>query len=141
MQNDQVLLLFVLNIMIAFLFLFLRHTLRLIVKFRVKLRNPPLSGSDFCLCVSLHLHAQVFAASTRRAAFLQCLRWGFWCPFLKPSIWKDKEIQLVLHGGATPNPYGVMVYSTETSNTQSPKPVSVSSTLQAMQCLFLFFED
>uniref|UniRef100_A0A3Q2ZLY6 Nephrocystin 4 n=1 Tax=Kryptolebias marmoratus TaxID=37003 RepID=A0A3Q2ZLY6_KRYMA len=72
----------------------------------------------------------LFAASTYRAAFLQCLRWGIWCPFQKPTVWKDKEIQLVLHGGAKPNPYGVMVYSTETSKTQNLEPISVSSTMQ-----------
>lgn len=37
--------------MVAFYCLFLRHTLRLIVKFRLKLRTPPVSGSDFCLCL------------------------------------------------------------------------------------------
>ncbi|XP_013875853.1 nephrocystin-4 isoform X2 [Austrofundulus limnaeus] len=72
----------------------------------------------------------LFDASTHRAAFLQCLRWGIWCPFQKPAVWKDKEIQLVLLGGAKPNPYGAMVYSTETSRSQSLKPTPVSSTVQ-----------
>nr|XP_015822952.2 nephrocystin-4 isoform X2 [Nothobranchius furzeri] len=75
------------------------------------------------------------ATSTSRAAFLQCLRWGVWCPFQEPAVWKDIEIQLVLHGGATPNPYGVMVYSTETPKTQSPEPVSGPSTAQRFSSL------
>uniref|UniRef100_A0A1A8R147 Nephronophthisis 4 n=1 Tax=Nothobranchius rachovii TaxID=451742 RepID=A0A1A8R147_9TELE len=75
------------------------------------------------------------ATSTSRAAFLQCLRWGVWCPFQEPAVWKDKEIQLVLHGGAKPNPYGVMVYSTETPKTQSPEPVSGPSTAQRFSSL------
>uniref|UniRef100_A0A8C9X5S1 Nephrocystin 4 n=1 Tax=Sander lucioperca TaxID=283035 RepID=A0A8C9X5S1_SANLU len=58
------------------------------------------------------------ATSTSRAAFLQCLRWGIWCPFQEPADWKGKEIQLVLQGGAKPNPHGVMVYSTEMSTVQ-----------------------
>uniref|UniRef100_A0A7N8XZ77 Nephronophthisis 4 n=1 Tax=Mastacembelus armatus TaxID=205130 RepID=A0A7N8XZ77_9TELE len=74
------------------------------------------------------------ATSTSRAAFLQCLRWGIWCPFQDPSDWKGGEIQLVLHGGAKPNPYGVMVYSTEMSaNTQSPMPLSAPGTTQVTQ--------
>ncbi|XP_026189192.1 nephrocystin-4 isoform X1 [Mastacembelus armatus] len=74
------------------------------------------------------------ATSTSRAAFLQCLRWGIWCPFQDPSDWKGGEIQLVLHGGAKPNPYGVMVYSTEMSaNTQSPMPLSAPGTTQVSE--------
>ncbi|XP_037629345.1 nephrocystin-4 [Sebastes umbrosus] len=70
--------------------------------------------------------------STSRAAFLQCLRWGIWCPFQEPADWKGEEIQLVLQGGAKPNPYGVMVYSTEMSaKTPSPAPLSASGTAQA----------
>ncbi|XP_061592666.1 nephrocystin-4 isoform X1 [Cololabis saira] len=64
------------------------------------------------------------AASSARAAFLQCLRWGIWCPFQEPSDWKGEEIQLVLQGGAKPNPHGVMVYSTGVSaKPQSSAPV------------------
>ncbi|KAF3696625.1 Nephrocystin-4 [Channa argus] len=71
------------------------------------------------------------ATSTSRAAFLQCLRWGIWCPFQQPADWKREEIQLVLQGGAKPNPYGVMGYSTEMSaKTQSPEPLSAPGTAQ-----------
>ncbi|XP_041859708.1 nephrocystin-4 isoform X2 [Melanotaenia boesemani] len=71
------------------------------------------------------------ATSTSRAAFLQCLRWGIWCPFQEPADWKSKEIQLVLQGGAKPNPHGVMVYSTEVSaKTQSPAPISAPGIAQ-----------
>uniref|UniRef100_A0A667WGD4 Nephrocystin 4 n=1 Tax=Myripristis murdjan TaxID=586833 RepID=A0A667WGD4_9TELE len=62
--------------------------------------------------------------STSRAAFMQCLRWGIWCPFQGSADWRGEEIQLALHGGAMPNPHGVMVYSTEMSTkAQSPCPV------------------
>ncbi|KAM4562311.1 nephrocystin-4 [Odontesthes bonariensis] len=64
------------------------------------------------------------ATSTSRAAFLQCLRWGIWCPFQEPAVWKGEEIQLVLQGGAKPNPHGVMVYSTEVS-AKTPSPALV----------------
>ncbi|KAM8864014.1 nephrocystin-4 isoform 2-T2 [Spinachia spinachia] len=72
------------------------------------------------------------ATSTSRAAFLQCLRWGVWCPFQESADWQGEEIQLVLQGGARPNPHGVMVYRTETSaKTQSPAPVSSPGSAQA----------
>eukprot|EP00064_Thunnus_orientalis_P011112 superscaffoldBa00001572_g11142 len=71
------------------------------------------------------------ATSTPRAAFLQCLRWGIWCPFQDSADWKGEEIQLVLQGGAKPNPHGVMVYSTETSaKTLSPVPLSAPGAAQ-----------
>ncbi|XP_054904639.1 nephrocystin-4 isoform X2 [Poeciliopsis prolifica] len=72
------------------------------------------------------------ATSTSRAAFLQCLRWGFWCPFQELAHWKGKEVQLVLQGGAKPNPLGVMVYSTEASvQTHSPAAVSAQEHSEA----------
>lgn len=46
---------------------------------------------------------------------MQSLRWGIWCPFQEANDWNGEEIQLRLHGGAKPNPYGVMVYSSQTS--------------------------
>ncbi|XP_047228161.1 nephrocystin-4-like isoform X4 [Girardinichthys multiradiatus] len=74
------------------------------------------------------------ATSTSRAAFLQCLRWGIWCPFQELADRKGKEVQLVLQGGAKPNPFGVMVYSTGTSvQTQSPAAGSASSTAQDLE--------
>ncbi|XP_076022240.1 nephrocystin-4 [Genypterus blacodes] len=61
------------------------------------------------------------ATLTSRAAFMQSLRWGVWCPFQESADWKGEEIQLALRGGAEPNPHGLMVYSTETSGkTKSP---------------------
>ncbi|KAL3974169.1 nicotinic acetylcholine receptor alpha-1 [Sarotherodon galilaeus] len=71
------------------------------------------------------------ATSTSRAAFLHSLRWGIWCPFQEPAEWKGEEIQLVLQGGAKPNPHGAMVYSTEVSaKAQSPAPISAPGTAQ-----------
>ncbi|XP_040008385.1 nephrocystin-4 isoform X2 [Xiphias gladius] len=69
--------------------------------------------------------------SSSRAAFLQCIRWGIWCPFQEPPDWKGEEIQLVLQAGAKPNPDGVMVYGTEMSaKTQSSVPLSAAGTAQ-----------
>ena len=77
---------------------------------------------------------QLSATSTSRAAFLQSLRWGIWCPFQEPADWKGEEIQLVLRGGAKPNPHGVMVYSTEMpAKTASPAPLSAPGTAQVTQ--------
>ncbi|KAI3357106.1 hypothetical protein L3Q82_015577 [Scortum barcoo] len=74
------------------------------------------------------------ATSTSRAAFLQCLRWGIWCPFQEPAHWKQEEIQLVLQGGAKPNPHGVMVYSPEMpAKSQSPAPPSAPGTAQVSE--------
>ncbi|XP_070696158.1 nephrocystin-4 [Pempheris klunzingeri] len=74
------------------------------------------------------------ATSTSRAAFLQCLRWGIWCPFKEPADGKGEEIQLVLQGGAKPSPHGVMVYSTEMSaKTQSPALLSAPGTAQLLE--------
>ncbi|KAK5863241.1 hypothetical protein PBY51_000287 [Eleginops maclovinus] len=71
------------------------------------------------------------ATSTSRAAFLQCVRWGIWFPFQGPVDWKGEEIQIVLQGGAKPNPHGVMVYSTEMSaKTQSPVTLSPRGSAQ-----------
>lgn len=77
---------------------------------------------------------QLSTISTSRAAFLQCLRWGIWCPFKEPADWKGGEIRLALQGGAKPNPYGVMVYSTEMpAKSQSPVPLSAPGTAQVTQ--------
>ncbi|TNN45833.1 hypothetical protein EYF80_043958 [Liparis tanakae] len=71
------------------------------------------------------------ATSASRAAFLQCVRWGAWCPFQEPADWKGDEVQVVLRGGAEPNPHGVMTYSAETSaDTKSPAPLSASGSAQ-----------
>lgn len=86
----------------------------------------------------LHFPAtQLSATSTSRAAFMQCLRWGAWCPFQEPDDWKGGgEVQLVLQGGggeggALPNPYGVMVYSAHSAaRTPSSAPMSAADGAQ-----------
>ncbi|TKS77236.1 Nephrocystin-4 [Collichthys lucidus] len=84
--------------------------------------------------IALAVREALSTTSTSRAAFLQCLRWGVWCPFQEPADWKGKEVQLVLQGGAKQNPHGVMVYSTEMSaKTQSPAPLSASGTAQVSE--------
>lgn len=89
--------------------------------------------SEFSLMLSFFI-TQLSATSTSRAAFMQCLRWGIWCPFQEPDVWKGEKIQLVLQGGARPNPHGVMVYSTQTSaKTQGSAPLSALDTAQVTQ--------
>lgn len=85
---------------------------------------------------------QLSATSTSRAAFMQCLRWGIWCPFQEPDVWKGEERQLVLQGGAKPNPHGVMVYSTQTSAKKTHGSAALSArdaaqvTQQHRECIF-----
>lgn len=86
---------------------------------------------------------QLTATSTSRAAFMQCLRWGAWCPFQEPDTWKGGgEVRLVLQGrrggggggsegGALPNPYGVMVYCAQTpARAPSSPPISAADDAQ-----------
>ncbi|XP_034393540.1 nephrocystin-4 isoform X3 [Cyclopterus lumpus] len=87
--------------------------------------------SQLLQLINADCHNTLSATSAPRAAFLQCLRWGIWCPFQEPADWKGEEIQLVLRGGAEPNPHGVMAYSTEMfANTQSPAPLSAAGSAQ-----------
>ncbi|XP_076132614.1 nephrocystin-4 [Alosa pseudoharengus] len=50
------------------------------------------------------------STSTSRVAFLQCLGWAAWSPFSGDGRGAARA-QLQLQAGATPNPFGVMVYS------------------------------
>ncbi|KAM9350369.1 nephrocystin-4 [Symphorus nematophorus] len=89
---------------------------------------------EFVFSAPIGRETMLSATSTSRAAFLQCLRWGIWCPFQEPADWKGEEIQLVLQGGAKPNPHGVMVYSTEMSaKIQSPASLSTPGTAQNLK--------
>lgn len=98
-----------------------------------------MSVSEFPLMFSFFI-TQLSATSTSRAAFMQCLRWGIWCPFQEPDVWKGEEMQLVLQGGAKPNPHGVMVYSTKTSaKTQGSAPLSALDTAQVTAAPRVYF--
>lgn len=67
-----------------------------------------------CLSInSLAPPTQLSATSTSRAAILQCIRWGAWCPFQEQADWTGREIQLVLRGGSQPNPFRVLVCGSE----------------------------
>lgn len=57
---------------------------------------------------------------------MQCLRWGVWCPFQEWGALRAEEVKLSLQGGSTPNPYGIMAY-TSSSNSQSPAQVTYFS--------------
>ncbi|XP_034065146.1 nephrocystin-4 isoform X2 [Gymnodraco acuticeps] len=86
---------------------------------------------EFVFSAPIGRETMLSATSTSRAAFLQCVRWGIWFPFQEPADWKGEEIQIVLRGGAKPNPHGVMVYSTEMSaKTQSPVTLSPPGSAQ-----------
>ncbi|XP_070825596.1 nephrocystin-4 [Chaetodon trifascialis] len=113
----------------------LPQTLGLRSSLELRLTNHPALAIIFQLecvfSVPIGRETMLSATSTSRAAFLQCLRWGIWRPFQEPADWRGEETQLVLQGGATPNPHGVMVYSTEMSaKTQSPAPLSAPGTAQ-----------
>ncbi|XP_035511725.1 nephrocystin-4 [Morone saxatilis] len=114
----------------------LPQTLGLRSSLELRLSNHPALAIvfqlEFVFSAPIGRETMLSATSTSRAAFLQCVRWGIWCPFQEPAAWKGEEIQLVLQGGAKPNPHGVMVYSTEMSaKTQSPAPLSAPGTAQA----------
>lgn len=82
----------------------------------------------------LSLTLQLTATSTSRAAFMQSLRWGIWCPFQESNDRNGEEIQLRLHGGAKPNPYGVMVYNSQTSaKTLNSLPLSTAEEAEVIQ--------
>ncbi|XP_068996767.1 nephrocystin-4 isoform X2 [Embiotoca jacksoni] len=86
---------------------------------------------EYVFSAAIGRETTLSATSASRAAFLQSLRWGIWCPFQEPADWKREEIQLVLQGGAKPNPHGVMVYSTAVSSKpQSPAPIPAAGTAQ-----------
>ncbi|XP_077469932.1 nephrocystin-4 [Stigmatopora argus] len=70
------------------------------------------------------------ARTSSRAAFLQCIRWAILCPFEEQSNWTGEESRLVLQGGSTPNPLGVLVYNSARSQTTAP--LSTASTIQDM---------
>ncbi|XP_054464915.1 nephrocystin-4 [Anoplopoma fimbria] len=114
----------------------LPQTLGLRSSLELRLTNHPALAIvfqlEFVFSAPIGRETMLSATSTSRAAFLQCLRWGIWCPFQEPADWKGEEIQLVLQGGAKPNPHGVMVYSTEMSaKTPSPAPLSAPGSAQA----------
>ncbi|KAM9855195.1 nephrocystin-4 [Aulostomus maculatus] len=89
---------------------------------------------EYVFSAPIGREARLPTTSTSRAAFLQCLRWGIWYPFQESADWKGKDIQLVLQGGAQPNPHGVMVYSTEMSaKTASPAQLSAPGTTQVSE--------
>uniref|UniRef100_A0A8C4E689 Nephrocystin-4 n=1 Tax=Dicentrarchus labrax TaxID=13489 RepID=A0A8C4E689_DICLA len=116
----------------------LPQTLGLRSSLELRLSNHPalaiIFQLEFVFSAPIGRETMLSATSTSRAAFLQCVRWGIWCPFQEPAAWKGEEIQLVLQGGAKPNPHGVMVYSTEMSaKTQSPAPLSAPGTAQVTQ--------
>lgn len=99
------------------------------------------NNNHVCANVLLSV-TQLSATSTSRVAFMQCLRWGIWCPFQEPDDWKGEEIQLVLQGGAKPNPHSIMVYRTQTSaKAQIPSPLSTADTAQVTPRVHLLKEQ
>lgn len=80
----------------------------------------------------LSLTSQLTATASSRAAFMQCLRWGIWCPFQESNDWNGEEIQLRLHGGPESNPHAVMVYSTQTSAKPQYSLLSTPEVAQVM---------
>ncbi|KAM9475251.1 LOW QUALITY PROTEIN: nephrocystin-4 [Clarias gariepinus] len=56
----------------------------------------------------------------QRAVFMQCVRWGVWSPFSDPDG-PCESVCVRLLGGALPNPYGVMVYTAHTQQTDAER--------------------
>ncbi|TWW56245.1 Nephrocystin-4 [Takifugu flavidus] len=81
------------------------------------------------------LTGELTATASSRAAFMQCLRWGIWCPFQESNDWNGEELQLRLHGGPKSNPHGVMVYSTQTSAKPQYSLLSTPEVAQATETI------
>lgn len=81
----------------------------------------------------LSLTSQLTATASSRAAFMQCLRWGIWCPFHESNDWNGEELQLRLQGGPKSNPHGLMVYSTQTSAKPQYSLLSTPEVAQVLQ--------
>uniref|UniRef100_A0A3P9LYG7 Nephrocystin 4 n=1 Tax=Oryzias latipes TaxID=8090 RepID=A0A3P9LYG7_ORYLA len=83
---------------------------------------------EYAFSAPTSINSALSATSTTRAAFLQCLRWGGWCPFQQQADWNGREIQLALQGGSKPNPFGVLVYTLEGSTAASGSPQVILET-------------
>ncbi|XP_067250838.1 nephrocystin-4 isoform X4 [Chanodichthys erythropterus] len=79
---------------------------------------------------------QMTSTAVHRAAFMQCVRWCSWSLFSDPEG-PGENVCLNLQGGALPNPWGVMVYSAGTQQTNSGKCVikfKFSSSVEGASC-------
>ncbi|XP_067270013.1 nephrocystin-4-like isoform X2 [Pseudorasbora parva] len=79
---------------------------------------------------------QMTSTAAHRAAFMQCVRWCAWSLFSDPEG-PGENVCLNLQGGALPNPWGVMVYSASTQQTNSGKCVikfKFSSGVEGASC-------
>ncbi|XP_065102916.1 nephrocystin-4 isoform X2 [Paramisgurnus dabryanus] len=65
---------------------------------------------------------QMTSTAVHRAAFMQCVCWCVWSLFSNPEGPSD-NVCLKLQSGALPNPWGVMVYSSNTQQVNSGKCV------------------
>uniref|UniRef100_A0A8C2JXE9 Nephrocystin 4 n=1 Tax=Cyprinus carpio TaxID=7962 RepID=A0A8C2JXE9_CYPCA len=79
---------------------------------------------------------QMTSTAVPRAAFMQCVRWCAWSLFSDPEG-PGENVSLHLQGGALPNPWGAMVYSASTQQTDSGKCVikfKFSSSVEGASC-------
>ncbi|XP_060788176.1 nephrocystin-4 [Neoarius graeffei] len=73
---------------------------------------------EYVFTVPLAGDGKMSSMAVQRVVFMQCVRWGVWSPFSDP----DGPYECVcvnLQGGAQPNPYGVMVYTAHTQQTDT----------------------
>ncbi|KAL1021085.1 hypothetical protein UPYG_G00008570 [Umbra pygmaea] len=56
-----------------------------------------------------------------RTAFMQCIRWGVWCPFRDWDSLTAEEVKFTLQGSDTLNPYGVMAYTSSPNTPNLPQ--------------------
>lgn len=69
-------------------------------------------------------HTYITSPAVHRAAFMQCVRRCAWSLFSDPEG-PGENVCLDLQGSALPNPWGDMVYSASTQQTNSGKCVNL----------------
>ncbi|XP_053092001.1 nephrocystin-4 isoform X1 [Pangasianodon hypophthalmus] len=77
---------------------------------------------EYVFSVPLAGDGKMPSMAVQRAVFMQCVRWGVWSPFSDPDG-PYESVCVSLQGGALPNPYGVMVYTAHTHQTDAERSV------------------
>ncbi|TSN76506.1 Nephrocystin-4 [Bagarius yarrelli] len=75
---------------------------------------------EYVFSVPLAGDGKTSSTAAQRAVFMQCVRWGVWSPF-SDSDDLPESVCVSLQGGAQPNPYGVMVYTSNMQQTNDEK--------------------
>ncbi|XP_053481395.1 nephrocystin-4 isoform X1 [Ictalurus furcatus] len=73
---------------------------------------------EYAFSVPLARDGKMPSMAVQRAVFMQSVRWGVWSPFSDPDG-QYESVCVSLQGGSLPNPYGVMVYTAHTQQTDA----------------------